>query len=210
MNYPIITLPLGPIQTNCYLVADAAAQTAVVIDPGAEAGRVLAALQQHRWTATHVLLTHAHFDHIGAAAEVAAATGAPLAIHRLELPLLRAKGGAPLFGMDIPACPEPGLLVEPGQTVTCGALTFQVLFVPGHTVGHVAYYCAPAGAVFSGDVLFQDSIGRTDLPGGDYATLLRSIRETLFTLPPATHVYPGHGPATTLGAEQHANPFLAD
>lgn len=210
MPLQILTLPLGPLQTNCYVVAEDAARSAVVIDPGAEAGRVLAALQKNLWTATHILLTHAHFDHIGGVAGVKAATGAALALHRLDLPLLRAKGGAPLFGMDIPASPEPELFVEPGQTLTCGPLTFQVLFVPGHTPGHVAYYCAAAGAVFSGDVLFQDSIGRTDLPGGDYAALMRSIKDTLFTLPDATAVYSGHGPATTLGAERHGNPFLAD
>lgn len=206
----ILTLPLGPIQTNCYVVADPAARTAVVIDPGAQAGRVLAALQQNSWTLTHVLLTHGHFDHIGAVAELVAATGAPVAAHPLELPLLRAKGGAPLFGMDIPACPEPTVLVEAGQTLRCGTLDFAVLFVPGHTPGHVAFYNAAAGAVFSGDVLFQDGIGRTDLPGGDYAALLHSIQAVLMSLPGATRVYPGHGPATTLAAEQHGNPFLAD
>lgn len=206
----ILTLPLGPIQTNCYVVADDEAKTAVVIDPGDEAARVLDVLKKNAWTLASVLLTHAHFDHIGAVAEIVAATRAPLAIHPLELPLLRVKGGAMLFGMDIPAPPEPDVLLEPGGVVRAGALTFDVLFTPGHTPGHVAFYCARIGAVFSGDVLFQDGIGRTDLPGGHYPTLMRSIREVLFALPEATVVYSGHGPATTLAAEKRGNPFLAE
>ena len=206
----IITLPLGPIQTNCYLVADPEARAAVVIDPGDVAGRILDVLKRNDWAVQYVLLTHAHFDHIGAVAEIMAATRAPLAIHPGELPLLRAKGGALLFGLDIPAAPEPDVHLEPGQVLACGALTFEVLFVPGHTPGHVAFYCPQAGAVFSGDVLFQDGIGRTDLPGGDYATLMRSIKDVLYQLPAETVVYSGHGPATTLAAERQGNPFLAD
>lgn len=206
----IITLPLGPIQTNCYLVADDETKSAVVIDPGDEAPRVLGVLRKNAWDVKSVLLTHAHFDHIGAAAEIVAATRAPLAIHPLELPLLRVKGGARLFGMDIPAPPEPDVLLEPGTPVRAGSLQFDVLFVPGHTPGHVAFYSAQLGAVFSGDVLFQDGIGRTDLPGGHYPTLIRSIREVLFALPDETAVYSGHGPATTIGAEKRGNPFLAD
>jgi glyoxylase-like metal-dependent hydrolase (beta-lactamase superfamily II) len=210
MPHRLLTLPLGPIQTNCYVIADVETRTAVVIDPGDEADQVLDVLRKNGWTLQHVLLTHAHFDHIGAVAEIVAATGAPLAIHPKELPLLRVKGGATLFGLDIPAPPAPAQLLEPGQVITCGALTFEVLFVPGHTPGHVAFYCPQAGAVFSGDVLFQDGIGRTDLPGGDYPTLMRSIKEVLLRLPSATVVYSGHGPATTLAAEQQGNPFLAD
>lgn len=210
MPHRILSLPLGPIQTNCYLVADVEARAAVVIDPGDEAARLLELLRKNAWDLKYVLLTHAHFDHIGAVAELAAALNPPLAIHALEVPLLRAKGGARLFGLDIPAPPEPALLLEPGQVLACGGLTFEVLFVPGHTPGHVAFYCAQAGAVFSGDVLFQDGIGRTDLPGGDYATLMRSIKDVLLQLPPETVVYSGHGPATTLAAERQGNPFLAD
>lgn len=210
MAHQILALQLGPIQTNGYIVADPAAGAAVVIDPGAQAGRVLAALRAPGWSLTHILLTHAHFDHIGGVAELAEATGAPVAIHPLELPLLRAGGGGALFGVEAPACPEPSILLTAGQALTCGALSFQVLFVPGHTPGHVAFYCPQAGAVFSGDVLFQDGIGRTDLPGGDYPALMDSLHSVLLKLPPATVVYSGHGPATTIGAEIHGNPFLAD
>ena len=206
----IITLPLGPLQTNGYLVGDEATLDAVMIDPGWDARRVLAALDERRWKLRHVLLTHAHFDHLGAAAEVVEATGAPLALHPLDLPLLRAQGGAAAFGFHIRPCPEPGSLLQPGQSLEAGPLRFEVLFVPGHTPGHVAFHLAVAGAVFSGDVLFRDGIGRTDFPGGSYPTLMRSIREVLFALPDETAVYSGHGPATTIGDEKQSNPFLAE
>jgi glyoxylase-like metal-dependent hydrolase (beta-lactamase superfamily II) len=205
-----VQLPLGPTATNCYLVADPATRDAAVIDPGWEAPRILAELSQRAWTCRAVWLTHAHFDHLGAVAEVMAATGAPLALHPADLPLLRAQGGAPLFGLHLPPLPEPALLLAPGAPVTAGTLTLDVLFVPGHTPGHVALYHRGAGVVFSGDVLFAQGIGRTDLPGGNYATLIASIREQLLTLPDETTVCSGHGPLTTIGAERRENPFLAD
>jgi len=206
----VLQLPLGPTQTNCYLVADPATKDVVVIDPGYEAGRILKELAEREWTARAVLLTHAHFDHLGAVAEVVAATKAPFGIHPLELPLMRQRGGAALFGMSVPPCPEPDWLLVPGQPVEAGSLRFEVLFVPGHTVGHVAFYSAPGEMVFSGDVLFRQGIGRTDLPGGDYDTLMNSIREALLALPDETTVCSGHGPLTTIGAERRENAFLAE
>lgn len=205
----ILTFPLGFTETNCYLVADDAGR-AVVIDPGYEPQTILAEAQRHAWTVEKVLLTHAHFDHIGAVGEVLAASGASLALHPLELPLYHAGGGAALFGLPVGTSPEPDQLLTPGEPVTVGALRFEVLFVPGHTTGHVAFYLPAAEAVFSGDVLFYDGIGRTDLPGGHYATLLHSITRVLGQLPPETTVYAGHGPATTLGRELRENPFLAE
>jgi len=210
MTFQILTLPLGPIQTNCFVVGDDETKDAVVIDPGWDAPRVLAALNQRQWQLRYVLLTHAHFDHIGAVADLAEATGVRLAIHPLELPLLRANGGAAAFGIPIRPCPEPDVLLQEGQMIEAGQMRFKVLFVPGHTVGHVAFHEAQAKAVFSGDVLFRDGIGRTDFPGSDYDTLMHSIRNVLFALPDDTGVYPGHGPATTIGAERAGNPFLAD
>ena len=205
-----LQLPLGPMQTNCYLAADPITRDAVVIDPGWDAPAVLSALAAHSWQPRAVLLTHAHFDHLGAVAGVVAATHAPLAVHPLELPLLRRRGGAAAFGMDVPACPEPDWLLEPGQPLEAGSLRFEVLFVPGHTPGHVAFHHAPAGVVFSGDVLFQQSIGRTDLPGGNYQTLMASIRGVLLPLPDQTTICPGHGALTTIGDERRDNPFLAE
>jgi len=204
----ILIFPLGSIQTNCYLVADEETKQAVVIDPGGDAPQVLRLLAEHEWQLQYVWLTHAHFDHIGGVAGLIEATQAPLAIHPLELPLLRAKGGATLFGLNVPPCPEPDILLEPGKSLEVGSLKFEVLFVPGHTPGHVAFYTA--GAVFSGDVLFKDGVGRTDLPGGNYDTLMHSIKDVLFTLPDETKVYSGHGPVTTIGDEKKYNPFLAD
>jgi glyoxylase-like metal-dependent hydrolase (beta-lactamase superfamily II) len=198
------------MQTNCYIVGDDTAHDAVVIDPGDEAQVVLDALAERQWTCRHVLLTHAHFDHIGAVADVVEATGAPLAVHPGELPLLRANGGAQAFGLALRPSPAPDVLLEPGQPLQAGTLRFEVLFVPGHTPGHVAFYHAEGQAVFSGDVLFQQGIGRTDLPGGHYATLMRSLRAVLLQLPEDTVVCAGHGPTTTIGAEKRENPFLQE
>lgn len=206
----IVTLPLGPIQTNCYVVGDDTTNEAVVIDPGWDAPAVLAALEKRRWQLRGIWLTHAHFDHIGAVADLVEATGVPLALHPLELPLYRAQGGASLFGLHLPPSPEPTVMIKPGEAMTVGNLRFDVYFVPGHTVGHVAFYAAEHKALFSGDVLFCEGIGRTDLPGGDYATLMHSIKSVLFTLPDDTTVYSGHGTTTTLGEEKRFNPFLAD
>jgi glyoxylase-like metal-dependent hydrolase (beta-lactamase superfamily II) len=208
--FRVLQIPLGPIQTNCYVVADEATRDAVVIDPGWDAPQVLEALAERQWTCRHVLLTHAHFDHIGGVADLVEATGAPLAIHPGELPLLRARGGAPALGIELRAVPKPDVLLERGQPLVAGSLAFEVLFVPGHTPGHVAFYHVAGQAVFSGDVLFQQSIGRTDLPGGDYDQLMRSLREVLLQLPDETVVCSGHGPATTIGAEKRENPFLQD
>ena len=209
MTHQIFQLPVGPIQTNCYLVADEESKAAVLIDPGWDAPRLLGLLAERQWQLKYVLLTHAHFDHIGAVAEVVKATQALLAIHPLELPLMRQRGGALAFGLNIQPCPEPEVLLGPDQVVEVGELHFTVLFVPGHTVGHVAFYEPTLKAVFSGDVLFQNGIGRVDLPGGDYAILMHSIHQVLLALPDETTVYSGHGPLTTIGAERRLNPFLA-
>ncbi len=205
----ILTLPLGPIGTNCFLVADANGNAAV-IDPGGDADQVLDALEAQGWHATHILLTHAHFDHIGAVAELHAVTGAPVALHALDLDLYRSGGGGRNYGLTLEVGPDPDLALESLTTLKVGDLTFDVLFVPGHTAGHVAFYEPTGKAVFSGDVLFEDGIGRTDLQGGDYPTLMHSIRDVLLKLPDETAVYPGHGAATTIGRERQLNPFLAE
>ena len=205
----LLTLPLGPLQANCYLLLEDEAPAAVAIDPGGEAARVLAALRQQQKQLTHILLTHAHFDHLGAVADLVETTGASLALHAGDLPLLRRRGGARDWGFNVRPCPEPTLLIEPGQMLEAGPVRLEALFVPGHTPGHLAYYWPQAQAVFTGDVLFKEGVGRTDLPGGDYDTLMRSIHAVLLTLPEETVVYPGHGPATTIGDEKRSNPFLA-
>lgn len=204
----IVHLTLGLLATNCFIVADSETDLAAVIDPADEATRILAALTECRKQLTHILLTHAHFDHFGAAADLAAATGAPLALHPLDEPLLHELGLARAWGLNIRPAPQPALALNGGQVIEIGNTRLQVLHVPGHSPGHVAFYAPAARALFSGDVLFRGSIGRTDLPGGDYGTLLQSIRQTLYTLPDDVTVYPGHGAFTGIGIEKRTNPFV--
>ena len=208
MGLQIDTLPLGALQANCYLLTASEGQAAIAIDPGGEISPLLRALRRRERKLTHILLTHAHFDHIGGVAALVEATGAVLALHPGDVPLLRRRGGALDWGFDLEPIPEPGLLLQEGQVLDLEAAHLKVLWVPGHTPGHVAFYSAQAHSVFTGDALFQGSIGRTDLPGGDYDQLIRSIRESLLTLPDDTVVYPGHGPSTTIGEEKQFNPFL--
>ena len=201
-------LSLGAIGTNCYLVGCEQTKEGVVIDPGDEANVILREIQATELTIKFILNTHAHFDHILANGPMVQATGAPLALHPLDLPLLRANGGAALFGIEVPPSPEPTIELAEGDTISFGNHTLEVLFTPGHTPGHVSFYEAKAGIIFDGDVLFAGGIGRTDLPGGNYETLMRTITQKLMVLPDETVVYSGHGPMTTIGQERASNPWL--
>ncbi|RME43408.1 MAG: MBL fold metallo-hydrolase [Caldilineae bacterium] len=201
-------LVVSPFQANCYLIGCEETRAGAIVDPGDEAPRILRAVERLGLDIRHVLLTHAHIDHIGAAAEVARATGAPLALHRNDLPLLKAGGGGLLFGLPAPPYKEPDVWLEEGDEIEVGNYTLRVLFTPGHSPGHVTFYAPQAGALFDGDVLFAGSIGRTDLPGGSFETLMDSIAHKLMPLPDETVVYSGHGPATTIGRERVSNPFL--
>jgi glyoxylase-like metal-dependent hydrolase (beta-lactamase superfamily II) len=204
----IVTLPVGMIQTNCYVVGCEETKEGAVIDPGGHPQRILAEVERLGLTVKYVLDTHAHFDHTDANGATVEATGAPLALHPDDLPLLTASGGAALFGLQADPSPLPDLELHDGDTLEVGNLRFQVLHTPGHTPGHVCFYEAAENALFDGDVLFRRGIGRTDLPGGSWQQLLDSIQRVLFVLPDETVVYSGHGPATTIGEEKQLNPWL--
>jgi glyoxylase-like metal-dependent hydrolase (beta-lactamase superfamily II) len=202
------TVQVGVTQTNCYVVGCEETRAGVVIDPGGHPQRILKAIEDSGLMVRYVLNTHCHFDHMGANAEIVAATGAPLALHPEELPMLRERGGAALFGLSVKESPLPDLELVGGEVLEVGTLRFQVLFTPGHSPGGVTFYLEEEGVAFDGDVLFASGVGRTDLPGGDWNTMLHSIRQVLFTLPDETVVYPGHGPQTTVGREKGTNPWL--
>lgn len=204
----IAALPVGLIQTNCYVVGCEETRQGAIIDPGGHPERILAEVERHGLTIKYVLDTHAHFDHTDANGAIVQATGATLALHPADLPLLKASGGAALFGLQADPSPLPDLELHGGDELAVGKLHFQVLHTPGHTPGHVCFYEANEGVLFDGDVLFSRGIGRTDLPGGSFPQLMDSIQRVLFALPDETAVYSGHGPATTIGAEKRLNPWL--
>lgn len=204
----IVTLPVGLIETNCYLVACDQTKEGAVIDPGGDPGRILAEVKRLGLTVKYVLNTHAHFDHTDANGAIVKATSAPLALHSLDKPLLEAAGGAAFFGLDALPSPAPSLDLHDGDVLHLGTLSFEVLHTPGHTPGHVCFYEAKEGVLFDGDVLFRRGIGRTDLPGGNWRQLLDSIQRVLYALPDETTVYSGHGPATTIGEEKRLNPWV--
>ena len=200
---------VGPLQENCYLLADSHTQEAALIDPGDEAARLLEALDAQGLTLRAVWLTHAHFDHVGAVADILERYPVPLYLHPADAPLLaHASASAARWGIPLKQPPADFLPLEDGQILALGSLQAHCLFTPGHAPGHIAFYLPEEDVVIAGDALFKGSIGRTDLPGGNHARLLESIRTKLLTLPPETKVYPGHGPATTVGEEARNNPFL--
>lgn len=204
----IICLTNGIFEENCYILADRDRGEAVLVDPGEEPDLFLARLDTEHLALTGVWLTHAHLDHVMGVARVVERTEVPVWLHPADRPLYDAvpQQAASLLGIEVPPPPAPDHDLADGDTVRVGDAVFDVLHVPGHSPGHVAFVVP--GAAVSGDVLFAGSIGRTDLPGGSAETLLRSIRERLAALPDDTVVYPGHGPATTVGSEKATNPFL--
>jgi glyoxylase-like metal-dependent hydrolase (beta-lactamase superfamily II) len=208
----IVTIILGPVQTNAYLVADSETRDAAVIDPAWDGQIILTEAQKRGWRIAHLWYTHAHFDHIGGAGAIADALNPlPLvALHPNDHVLWRAEGGAPLFGFKIDPGPEPTIDLVQGQVLKLGSVEFEVRFTPGHTTGHCIFYVASAKVCFCGDLIFQGSVGRTDLPGGDWDTLVESIKTQVFTLPDETRLLSGHGPETTVGEEKKYNPFVGN
>lgn len=206
----IVRFTLGPVQTNAYLIADSETGTAAVIDPAWEGATIRLEAERRGWRVEQVWITHAHFDHIGGLADLVRGLNPMpvIALHPAERPLWEMGGGAALFGFSLPPLPPPTLDLAHGQTLTLGNLTFEVRHAPGHTPGLCVFYCAQAGVCFCGDLIFQGSVGRTDLPGGSWEALVESIRTQIFTLPDETRLLSGHGDETTVGEEKRFNPFV--
>ena len=209
MGLVVDQLPLGAFQSNCYLVRSAGAGEAVVVDPGwpGETPRILETLGDARCTA--ILVTHGDLDHVGGVAELAEETGAVVHMPAVERDRLERPADYLPYGVDAVLCGHvPEVLLHGGERLELAGIVFDTVAVPGHTAGHLAF--AADGSLFSGDVLFAGSVGRTDRAGGDWDALLGSIRTLVERFPPETIVHPGHGPATTLGRELETNPFLAE
>ena len=211
MALDVEMLTVGPIGENCFLLRREGSDRVLIVDPGEEPDRILAALEQTGGRAEAILLTHCHFDHIGAVAPVAKATGAPVYCPEIETPILAdIMAFVPWEGFGPFESYEADETVRGGEELELAGMTIDVIFTPGHSPGHVTYSVRDEGAIFSGDVLFKGSVGRVDLPGGDGPTLMRSIRGLLESHPPETVVHPGHMEPTTLGAERATNPFLVE
>jgi hydroxyacylglutathione hydrolase len=202
---------VGQVAENCYIARGDGADHAVIVDPGDEPERLLEAIDSLGVTIDGILVTHCHFDHIGAVAPVAEATGAPVWCPQIEVPVLAdIMSYVPWPGFGPFDSYDADETVAGGEHLSLAGLEIDVVFTPGHSPGHVTYAIPDEGALFSGDVLFQGSVGRTDLPGGDWGTLLESIRGLVDSYPEETTVYPGHRGNTTLGAERATNSFLAE
>jgi len=203
----IKTLPVGPIMANCFIVGCKNTLQAAVIDPGDEAEKILESVAALKLTVRFIINTHGHFDHVSANKAINAATQAPILIHALDAPMLsKISASAANWGLSAENSPSPDRTVDDGDTITVGEISFKVIHTPGHTPGGISLYSD--GHVFVGDTLFAGSIGRTDFPGGDFATLKSSIQDKLFTLGDDVRVYTGHGPETSIGRERQHNPFV--
>ena len=200
-------LEVGPIMANCFVLGCESTKEAVVIDPGDDADRILMTLAKAELKVKYLINTHGHFDHVGANKKMKEATSASIAIHAGDEPMLtELSRSASMFGLSAENSPPADQLIEDGDEISFGEITLKVIHTPGHSPGGVCLHTP--GHLFAGDTLFAGSIGRTDLPGGDYDTLIASIKNRLLELPEDTVVYTGHGPETSIGNEKRMNPFL--
>jgi glyoxylase-like metal-dependent hydrolase (beta-lactamase superfamily II) len=205
----IETFPVGPLQCNCTILGNEQAGEAIVIDPGDEIGRIHRRLTELGLKLKQILITHAHIDHVGGALKLKRLTGAPILMNESDLPLLKImEMQAGWLGVATPETAPPDDLLTDGLSVGLESCPAQVIHTPGHTQGSVCLHFVPLNLLVAGDTLFAGSIGRTDLPGGDYGQIINSIESRLLPLPDETRVLPGHGPTTSIGAERKSNPFL--
>ena len=206
-----LILPVGLLQCNCSIFGDEETREAIVIDPGDEIEKIEQLLVEHQLKVKAIVITHAHIDHIAGAAKLRSITGAPVYLNDRDRELLDALDmQAKWLGVETPPRTEIDAPAADGTVLALGASSFRMLHTPGHTQGSVSLWIPEEGKLIAGDTLFRDSIGRTDLPGGNTRQILASIKTQLFELPDATIVIPGHGPSTTIGREKELNPFLQD
>jgi len=210
MTLEIHTYPLGPLATNTYVLVDPISKLAVVIDPTFNSRYVVKAIHEGGWKPFQVWLTHAHFDHTAGVQTICELSDPPLpiGIHPDDLALYHDGGGAHHFGIDMPPLPAPTLLFNHGQILKVGEEIVEVRHTPGHSPGHVIFYIPQVHTAITGDLIFKQGVGRTDLDGGSHAKLLKSIYASVLSLPRETQLLPGHGPATSVGEEIDTNPYL--
>jgi hydroxyacylglutathione hydrolase len=202
-------IPVGPLQCNCSVIGDETTREAIVIDPGDDIEDVLGLIRKHNLQVKQIVITHAHIDHVGGAMKLRAATGAPILLNQNDYALLKMLDAqAAWIGVAAPGKVEIDQSIGQADTVKTGSLTANVLHTPGHTEGSICLYFPMEQKLIAGDTLFAGSIGRTDLPGGSFEKIIRSLHEKVLALPDETVVVPGHGPLTTIGDERESNPFL--
>ncbi len=210
----IKTWVLGPVATNTYLAGDTDNRQAVIIDPAWDGTRLASDIQAEGWQVKAIWLTHAHFDHFAGLADLLESLGPELpedfyvGMHPKDTPLWKVRGGAIMFGIQVKKAPRPGHDFSEGDRLQVGKYEFIVHHAPGHSSGHVIFHCPEEKILFSGDLIFKQGVGRTDLLGGSYQTLIQSIQKWVLPLPDETRIYSGHGPETTVGDEKKNNPFL--